>query len=144
MLPVLLLAALVSLTLVVNRVWFLRRAQVAPRRLIRTVERHLEKGQTEEIQKILRNDDSPLAAMLLALLEENTMSPQRLLQIVEIEGRFQYAHLQRHLGLLGSIASIAPLLGLLGTVFGIVRAFSALGHPGGVDANTLAGASQKH
>jgi biopolymer transport protein ExbB len=46
--------------------------------------------------------------------------------------------LEKNLVFLSTIASVATLLGLLGTVFGMIRAFRAMGQAGAPDANALA------
>jgi biopolymer transport protein ExbB len=46
--------------------------------------------------------------------------------------------LEKNLVFLSTIASVATLLGLLGTVFGMIKAFRAMGQAGAPDANALA------
>jgi biopolymer transport protein ExbB len=46
--------------------------------------------------------------------------------------------MERNLVFLSTIASVATLLGLLGTVFGMIKAFQAMGQAGAPDANALA------
>ncbi|MFM2386427.1 MAG: hypothetical protein RL660_1184 [Bacteroidota bacterium] len=46
--------------------------------------------------------------------------------------------MERNLVFLSTIASVATLLGLLGTVFGMIKAFRAMGQAGAPDANALA------
>jgi biopolymer transport protein ExbB len=46
--------------------------------------------------------------------------------------------LEKNLVFLSTIASVATLLGLLGTVFGMIKAFQAMGQAGAPDANALA------
>jgi biopolymer transport protein ExbB len=45
--------------------------------------------------------------------------------------------LEKNLGILATISSVATLLGLLGTVFGMIRAFSAIATAGAPDAVAL-------
>ena len=47
--------------------------------------------------------------------------------------------LERFIGVLGTIASISPLLGLLGTVLGMIRTFNTLSTGGAGNPMALAG-----
>jgi biopolymer transport protein ExbB len=47
--------------------------------------------------------------------------------------------LEKYLGLMGTIATIAPLLGLLGTVFGMIEAFTVIAVQGAGTPATLGG-----
>jgi biopolymer transport protein ExbB len=51
--------------------------------------------------------------------------------------------LERFVGVLGTVTSIAPLLGLLGTVLGMIEAFSAIMAHGSGNAALLAGGISK-
>jgi len=53
--------------------------------------------------------------------------------------RRQARHLERNLALLGTIASITPLLGLLGTVTGMIRVFYTIASRGIGEPSALAG-----
>jgi biopolymer transport protein ExbB len=50
--------------------------------------------------------------------------------------------LSRDLGLLATLASLAPLLGLLGTVMGLIRTFRAVGSKAADPARVAAGISE--
>jgi biopolymer transport protein ExbB len=56
---------------------------------------------------------------------------------MEDQGREEITTLERHLGILATIAGVAPMLGFLGTVTGLVSAFqsvaSAAGQPSPAD-----------
>ena len=59
---------------------------------------------------------------------------------LEEVGRREAAELERFIPVLGTIASIAPLLGLLGTVLGMILTFQAIQVEGGLaDVGDLAG-----
>jgi biopolymer transport protein ExbB len=62
--------------------------------------------------------------------------------VEEVGGR-EAAPLERYLGLLGTIATISPLLGLLGTVLGMIEAFTVLAVQGGGTPATLGGGISK-
>jgi biopolymer transport protein ExbB len=59
--------------------------------------------------------------------------------IVEEIGAREATIFERYLGLLGTIATISPLLGLLGTVLGMIRAFTVIATQGMGTPATLGG-----
>ena len=62
---------------------------------------------------------------------------------LEEVGRREAAELERFSAVLGTVASIAPLLGLLGTVWGMILTFEVIQSQGmGVVANLAGGISQ--
>jgi len=59
---------------------------------------------------------------------------------VESSGKMEVHQLERYLGVLATIAAVAPLLGFLGTVTGMIKAFMRIEALGGnVNASVLAG-----
>jgi biopolymer transport protein ExbB len=59
---------------------------------------------------------------------------------MEATALYELAHLESKLGLLATIANLAPILGFLGTVWGMILAFNVI-HAGGLsDPARVAGA----
>jgi biopolymer transport protein ExbB len=138
MLPIVLLS-IVALAIVVERFWTLRRKAVLPPGLGDEVRewaatRQLDPGHIEA----LRNN-SPLGELLAAALDVRHRSREQIKERVEDVGRHVVHRMERFMNMLGSIASVGPLLGLLGTVMGMIRMFLEILQKGIGDANQLAG-----
>lgn len=73
--------------------------------------------------------------------ETNMATDQRVLAIqkeIEESTALELPMLEKNLVIISTLASIATLVGLLGTVFGMIKAFSALAQAGNPDATALA------
>jgi biopolymer transport protein ExbB len=138
MAPILLCSTL-SVAIIIERFWSLRRQNVVPDGVGETVEgwaarqeldlRHLNQLRTE----------SALGRVLAAALSNRHRPRDLIKEAVEDTGRHVVHELERFLNTLGTIAGIAPLLGLLGTVIGMIKVFSAIMLHGVGNANELAG-----
>lgn len=137
-LPIILFAAVLALAIIGNRFWVLRRSRIAPATLAAQVTNLVEVGKVQQAVKLLYENDTPLARLMLAALQQAGQPRDVIKEVVEETGRHEVAHLDRYLNFLGSIAGVSPLLGLLGTVFGIMSAFSAIGSVGVGDPKALA------
>lgn len=137
-LPIILFAAVLALAIIGNRFWVLRRSRIAPSTLAAQVTNLVEVGKVQQAVKLLYENDTPLARLMLAALQQAGQPRDVIKEVVEETGRHEVAHLDRYLNFLGSIAGVSPLLGLLGTVFGIMSAFSAIGSVGVGDPKALA------
>lgn len=129
--------ALVGITL--ERFWTLRRSAVIPPKLgaeVRAWARSA-KIEREHLEKLRTN--SPLGAILAAVVAHRQRSREVIRQHAEDTGRQVVHRLGRYLNALGTIATISPLLGLLGTVSGLIRMFLVITTAGIGDANALAG-----
>lgn len=82
---------------------------------------------------------SPLAKILLVVLKNRGQQRAHLKALAEEIGVREAVSLQRYLGLLGTIANVAPLLGLLGTVLGMINAFNVIAAEGVGTPATLGG-----
>ncbi|MCD6472624.1 MotA/TolQ/ExbB proton channel family protein [Candidatus Aerophobetes bacterium] len=82
---------------------------------------------------------SPLSRILQKALDKKDKNREEIKEAIEDAGSLEVPHLEKHLKILGTIVTIAPLLGLLGTVFGMIRAFNVIAIQGVGDAGALAG-----
>lgn len=121
----LLIASVIGLALIIERLLYLRRARVLPDDLLSEVvqvyKNHRVKG--DVIDKLEQN--SPLGHVLAAGLR-NVDAPRDVMkEAIEEAGQAAAHKLERYLTTLGTIASLAPLMGLFGTVIGMIEIFAS-------------------
>lgn len=138
MVPLLALS-IVSLGIIAERYWALRRKSVLPAKLGDEVRAWVRTHKIEKEQLRVLRENSPLGAVLAAVIANKHRSRDIVREKVEEVGRQQVHELGRFLNTLGTIAIISPLMGLLGTVFGLIRMFLVITSLGIGDANKLAG-----
>lgn len=97
----------------------------------------LEGRDVRMAQELCIQEKSPVGRIVGAGLEKVHHGPMRVRQAMEDQGREELTQLERHLGILASIAGIAPMIGFLGTVTGLISAFQSVattaGQPSPVD-----------
>jgi len=135
----LILCSILSLTIIAERLWTLRRSKVVPKGIGEQVKdwaaRHeLDRRHIEQLRS-----ESALGRVLAGALINRHRSRDLIKEAVEDTGRHVVHELERFLNTLGTIAGISPLLGLLGTVIGMIKVFSAIMAHGVGNANELAG-----
>jgi biopolymer transport protein ExbB len=138
MAPILLCSTL-SVAIIIERFWTLRRNKVTPEDLASTVEDWAARHELDHRHIAQLSNESPLGRINAAALNKRKRSREIIKEAVEDTGRHVVHDLERFLNTLGTIAGISPLLGLLGTVIGMIEVFSAIMISGVGDANVLAG-----
>ena len=133
----LLLASVIAVALIIERLVALRRVKVAPAGLLqRALAEYQQKGvndaQLAELEK-----QSPLGRILAAGLRNAKSSREIMKESIEEAGRAVTHDLERYLTTLGTIASISPLMGLFGTVVGMIEIFGSQS-PTGANPQQLA------
>lgn len=138
MIPIL-LCSVISLAIVTERFWTLRKAKVIPVKLVTGIWNLLNKDALTEkhIREIAKG--SPLGRVLAAGLINRHLSREMVRESIEETGRFVVHEMERFLNTLGTISTITPLLGLLGTVIGMIKVFTAITTVGVGDPGQLAG-----
>jgi biopolymer transport protein ExbB len=129
------LCSVVALAIALERLFALRYSRVLAPELLRQVEAHLREGETQEALALCRRRSSSITRILYAGIANHHKPKGEIKEIIEDAGRHEVPNLERYLGVLGTIASISPLLGLLGTVTGMIKVFNVIsvrgvGHPG--------------
>ncbi len=133
----LLIASIIAVALIIERLIILRREKIVPTGLLEKVVDAYEKQGASPQMVVVLAKDSPLGRVLAAGLR-NHRSPRPVMkEAIEEEGRAVTHDLERFLTTLGTIASIAPLMGLFGTVIGMIEIFGSQG-PSGTNPQQLA------
>jgi len=121
----LILASIVALALIIERSVALRRPKVLPPRLLNDVLALHAKRQVNPDVVSRLEDNSPLGRVLAAALRNERAPREVAHEAVANAGNHAAHELSKHLTLLGSIGSIAPLIGLFGTVVGMIEIFAS-------------------
>ena len=122
----------------IERSWFLQKRLVCPDGLSNQLKnlidnKDIDNKQAEEISHL-----SSLGFLLINCLKYRNLPRENLeSKIEEKAAEVQYG-LERNLTMLGTIATISPLLGLLGTVVGMITAFTGLTETAGANPDLLA------
>ncbi len=121
----LVVASIIAVAIIGERLWSLRESVVMPRNLLaRVVQDYRQNGVTPQMLSRLASG-SPLGQVFAAGLR-NAKSPTPIIkEAIEEAGRSVAIELERFLTSLGTIAAISPLLGLFGTVVGMIEIFGA-------------------
>ena len=138
MLPII-LCSIAVIAISVERYWTLNPQKIAPKHLLGQVwnwikSNQLDSGKIKELKQ-----SSELGKILAAGLSNSRHGREVMKDSIE-ECANQVIHdMERYLGVLGTIAAIAPLMGLLGTVLGMIKVFTAIMLQGTGNAGVLAG-----
>jgi biopolymer transport protein ExbB len=121
----LLLASVIAVALIIERLVALRRAKVLPRGLLQRVIAEYRQGGVNEAMLTRLEEESPLGRVLSTGLRNVGSSREIMRESVEEAGGIVAHELERYLTTLGTIASISPLMGLFGTVVGMIEIFGS-------------------
>ncbi len=134
----LIIASVIALAIIAERLWSLRGSLVMPKGLlVQTVQEFRQNGASEAGMARLANG-SPLGQILAAGIRNIQSTPAIMKESIEESGRAVAANLERFLNTLGTIAAVAPLLGLFGTVVGMIEIFGATSPTGNSNPTQLA------
>ena len=132
-------ASAVSLAIILERFWSLRRRAVLPPGLGDEVRAWARQHKLDPAHLQALRANSPLGELLAAGLDVRHRPREIIKERIVDTGRHLVHQMERFLNTLGTIASIAPLLGLLGTVMGMIVMFLAILDHGIGDVTQLAG-----
>lgn len=129
----LLIISIIGLAIVLERAWYLRQIHLFPKN---SLEATFGLAHTISQQKIISEAQitsisqfSPIAPLFACVLHEKTLgsSADSALEELQAIAQTTWLKLDRYLGALATIATVAPLLGLFGTVVGMIEIFGSQG-----------------
>ncbi len=134
------ICSLVAVAIIVERWITLHKAKINAHSFFIEIKGLILKEDITEAIERCRKNPGPVTSILKAGIERYNQTKAEIKEAVEISGKMEVHQLERHLGILATIAAVAPLLGFLGTVTGMIKAFMRIEALGGnVNASVLAG-----
>lgn len=125
MIPII-LCSVIALAVIVERMWTLQTGRVAPKHMVAQIY-HLHKRKQLDLNAMSAlKESSALGQILAAGISAIDKDREIMKESIEETGRHVVHELEKYLNMLGTIASITPLLGLLGTVIGMIKVFTVI------------------
>jgi len=130
--------SILSLGVALERLYYYWRRGGGVDHTMEQVLRAIREGDIRGAARICRSCRHPMGAVGAQLLESDKFSEQEAEEPLQIALSEQKLLLERNLGILGTMAAVAPLVGLLGTVTGIMRAFNDMSATGSGSPSVVA------
>lgn len=118
--------SLLGAAIIAEKFWTLSKVKVDGSKFILRIRNVLNRGDLAAALTVCGEQDVPLANILRSGLIKINEAHQDIKEAVEAAARSEVYKLEKGLGLLASVAGIAPLLGFLGTVTGMIAAFRVI------------------
>ena len=130
----LLIISILGLAISLERCWYLRQTHIFPKNCLESVfslanQLVGSKSSVSEQQIIELANLSPASPLLACALKEKLSgsNADAALEELQVTAQSTWLNLDRYLGALATIATVAPLLGLFGTVVGMIEIFGSQG-----------------
>jgi len=129
----LLIISIIGLAIVIERSWYLRQIHIFPKDSLETAftlanqllgQKQIDQQHIQALAQL--SPASPLLACVLSAKVDSN-SAESALEELQATAQTTWLKLDRYLGALATIATVAPLLGLFGTVVGMIEIFGSQG-----------------
>lgn len=135
---VLLLCSIVTVGFAVERALYFAGSRGNSQALLKKVGQKLQSDSPAGALELCRKDKSAAGRVLAQGLSHIGLAREQLVERMNTAIEVEQVEMERHLGVLGTMSNIAPLLGLFGTVVGIIRAFAAIAATGSGGSQVVA------
>lgn len=115
--------SVLALAVVLERIYHLYRAKIDTREFMDQIANILRRDRIREALQMCESTPGPIAHILKAGILKQGRSRHQIKEAIQDAALHEIPRLEKNLGILATVAHIAPLLGLLGTVTGMVRCF---------------------
>jgi biopolymer transport protein ExbB len=122
MIPILLLSV-ISVYLFIERYVYIRKLSAIDRNLVLSVIGELKAKNPEKALTLARNNQSALGRVMESGIENSGKTSADVERNLETTTNLMVTKMENHLGYLGIIAGIAPMLGFVGTIAGVIKIF---------------------
>lgn len=134
-----LLALVLGLALVIERIIYLTFAQTNTTKLLNEVEGALNNGGIDAAKEVCRNTRGPVATIFYEGLDHYDEGLDMVDKSIMSVGSVENGKLEKGVSWISLFIALAPMLGFMGTVIGMIGAFDAIEAAGDINPSLVAG-----
>ena len=120
------LCSIIAFAVFLERLLYLRNARIDTRKFMKEISLKLRSNRAMEAVDMCNATKGPIARILKSGIMKYDKPRADMKEAIEDAGVHEVPMLEKNIGVLATIAHIAPLLGLLGTVVGMLKAFQVI------------------
>ena len=121
----LIFTSIIGVAIILERFWSIRKSQIIPDGLMVEIKTMIKQNNLDNNKVNILKNSSPLGDILAVAIAKRKDSVEEIKSALDERAGFIVHNLERYLGVLVTIATVAPLLGLFGTIIGMVELFSS-------------------
>ncbi|HET9418635.1 MAG TPA: MotA/TolQ/ExbB proton channel family protein [Chthoniobacterales bacterium] len=126
-----LVCSIISIAVFAERLFYFHRASINVGEFLKGLTNLIQRRNFAEALHESAGTPGPIARVIHAAIIRHDAPRSELREIVQEAAQLEVPKLERYLGVLATLAFLAPLLGLLGTVTGMIDAFGTISSHGG-------------
>ncbi|MEO5570968.1 MAG: MotA/TolQ/ExbB proton channel family protein [Bacteroidia bacterium] len=140
--PILIPIAILSIIAVYiffERLFVIQRYSKIDTNFINQIKDHVYYGNIDAAKSLCKNTNSPVARMLGKGIVRLGKPVKEIESAIESAGRLEIYQMEKNLGILSTIAGLAPMFGFLGTIFGVIKIFYEIHLENSLEIGTISG-----
>jgi biopolymer transport protein ExbB len=126
MMYLLLISSIISFGVIMERLYHITRAKIDTQKFMDSIVNVIKRNKIVGAIEICNTTPGPIAHIIKAGILKHDRSKPEIKEAIDEAAQLEIPRLERNLGILATIAHIAPLLGLLGTVLGMIKSFQVI------------------
>ncbi len=134
-----LLALILGLALVIERIIYLNLATTNTRKLLTGIEDAINNGGVDAAKDLCRDTRGPVASIFYQGLMKYDEGLDAVEKSIVAYGSVQMGRLEKGLSWISLFIALAPMLGFMGTVIGMIQAFDDIQAAGDINPSLVAG-----
>lgn len=133
----LMILSVFALAVMIERWNNYRRMKADPERFMERIKMAITQGRIQEAMFFCDQAGNSLGNVIKVGLQNYRLSRDAIFELLDGARMLERMHLEKWLGVLGTLGNSAPFIGLFGTVIGIIRAFHDLAISGSGDPKAV-------
>jgi biopolymer transport protein ExbB len=135
----LLLSALVALTVIFERMYFLNTVYRTPKDTLAAILKSLSQNNLQEAEKLCRDKVTPVTSVIATGISHFSNPTEEMELAMKNQAEEWMPLLEKRIDVIDTVITAAPLMGLLGTITGMMGSFQVLSEKGVNEPNAITG-----
>lgn len=131
--------SLLSLYFLIERFVYIRQASKIEPNIVNNLRDFITRGDLRAAQAYCKNLNSPAGRVIEKGVNRIGRPLRDIESAMESTANVEVMKMERHMGYLGVIAGVAPMLGFIGTILGIIRIFYSISLTDNISIGIIAG-----